>query len=270
MPASSVLSPLGRNISAAPSLTTVYDEARQRFLASDGRGVLRADWLRVVFAHYEVDPAALQSSTPFEIDLHEGRAIVSLVAFHMRRFRFRGTGPLGALALAPVARHSFLNLRTYTRHGGEPAIVLMTEWINNRASVALGPRFYKLPYRFGHLRYEHDLGQGFIRGCARTKHGDFCYRGAIGGGTKCAPALTGTLDEFLLERYTAFTAIQDRRSMFRIWHEPWRTHHIDLTIDDLSLFEEAAPWLRTGRLIAAHYSPGLRDIWIGRPRNAPG
>jgi uncharacterized protein YqjF (DUF2071 family) len=188
----------------------------------------------------------------------------------MRRFRFRGTGPLGALALAPVARHSFLNLRTYTRHRGEPAIVLMTEWINNRASVALGPRFYKLPYRFGHLRYQHDPEQGFIRGCARARHGDFEYHAAMEHDTMHLPAaaLAGTLDEFLLERYTAFTAIGDRRSMFRIWHEPWRARPIELSIDDLSLFDDAAPWLRAGRLIGAHFSSGLRDIWIGRPRNA--
>ena len=35
----------------------------------------------------------------------------------------------------------------------------------------------------------------------------------------CAP---GSLDEFLLERYTAFTQFGKCRRFFRIWHEPWR------------------------------------------------
>ncbi len=42
------------------------------------------DWVTAVFIHYAVDAGVLQQEVPFELDLFEGRAFVSLVAFSMR------------------------------------------------------------------------------------------------------------------------------------------------------------------------------------------
>src|SRR5436190_5950155 len=63
---------------------TLSDIARQRMIECEHGGVVRADWLDMVFLHFEVEPKALQEHTPFELDLFDGRAFVSLVAFVMR------------------------------------------------------------------------------------------------------------------------------------------------------------------------------------------
>src|SRR6266511_817341 len=46
-----------------------------------------AHWMRAVFVHFEVEPAVLQNEVPFPLDLWQGRAFVSLVAFTMERLR---------------------------------------------------------------------------------------------------------------------------------------------------------------------------------------
>src|SRR5581483_402315 len=76
---------------ALPSLA-----ARERMLGVRGEPLLYADWLRVVFVHFEVEAGVLQRAVPFELDLFEGRAFVSLVAFTMRGMRPRIGGKLGA------------------------------------------------------------------------------------------------------------------------------------------------------------------------------
>ena len=57
--------------------------ARRRFIASEGRPLLVADWERALFMHFEVPREVLQRHVPFELDLFEGRAFVSLVAVTM-------------------------------------------------------------------------------------------------------------------------------------------------------------------------------------------
>src|SRR5258708_3228276 len=125
------------------------DAARRRILGARGEPLFYADWLRAVFIHYEADPEALQREVPFELDLDDGRAYVSLVAFTMRDMRPRIGGRLAAWLLKPIATHEFLNVRTYVRHGGETGIYFLAEWLSNPLSVWLGPLTFGLPYRFG-------------------------------------------------------------------------------------------------------------------------
>ena len=101
--------------------------ARHRFEQLEGWPLFHSDWMRALFIHYEVDQEVLQSQIPFELDLHEGRAIVSLVAFTMQGLRLPIAGRLGALLTAPGATHPLLNVRTYVRHRGEPGIYFMRE-----------------------------------------------------------------------------------------------------------------------------------------------
>ena len=70
--------------------------ARQRFERLEGWPLFHSGWMRALFIHYEVDRDVLQSQIPFELDLHEGRAIVSLVAFTMQGLRLPIAGRLGA------------------------------------------------------------------------------------------------------------------------------------------------------------------------------
>ena len=123
---------------------TRAEAARRRLLSAKGEPLLLADWVRAVFTHFEVEAAALQKEVPFRLDLREGKAYVSLVAFTMRRMRPRWGGRLGEWCFKPIATHELLNLRTYIRHRGEAGIYFLTEWIPNPLSAFLGPRTFGL------------------------------------------------------------------------------------------------------------------------------
>jgi uncharacterized protein len=237
-------------------------EARRRFLAGDKKPLLLGNWQRAVFIHYETDPDVMQRQIPFELDLWHGVAVVSVVAFSMRRLRPVFGGRLTERLLLPIANHEFLNVRTYVRPGGQPGIYFMAEWVNNPLSLLLGPRVYGLPYRYGGIFYEHQHERGRLAGRVA---GSFAYAGTLAAETKFRACPPDSLDEFLLERYSAFTRCGGINRMFNIWHEPWPQSAVELKVED-GLLRQTGLWFDGARRMGAHYSPGVANIWMGPPR----
>lgn len=240
-----------------------------RMKRSRGEPLLLSDWDKALMIHFEVDAAALQSDVPFELDLWQGRAFVSLVAFTMRGMRPRIGGRLGAWLLKPIATHDFLNVRTYVRHDGEPGIHFLAEWLSNRLAVKLGPRTFCLPYRHGQIQYQNDWRAGNLSGsvsCPKTDRA-FAYAARLPGDAAFVPCGRGSLDEWLMERYAAFNSANGHKRFFRVWHPPWPQCAAEVTLTDNSLLLASWPWLESGHLIGGNYSPGIRDVWLGRPRS---
>ncbi len=240
---------------------------RLKMLSCVGEPLFYADWERAVFIHYEVDAEALQRWVPYSLDLHEGRAFVSLVAFTMRGMRLRVAGSIGATMFAPIASHDFLNVRTYVKHGQEVGIFFIREWLPNRLAICLGPAVFGLPYRYGRLKYEHRHEQGCLKGSVSEGEGDLIYQIELNN-QNYRPAVE-KMSAFLLERYTAYTHACGMRRLFRVWHEPWQQVEVEVQIDENTLLARAPggnEWAREARLVGANYTPGANKVWMGRPR----
>ena len=255
--------PVGNDVSAWNFATPDTSEiARRRLLSIPGEPLFYATWDRAVFIHYEIDADELQNCVPYDLDCYHGRAFVSLVAFTMRGMRPRFGGRIGEVLLRPIATHDFLNVRTYVRHNGEPAIYFMREWLSSRLAAGLGPWSFGLPYQFGRIEYEQEYEherRGKVEAAAGSFH--FCAAFEANDLGICAP---GSLDEFLLERYTAFTQFRKRRRFFRIWHEPWQQVSAKIQIATDNLIHSTARWWRDAACIGANYSPGV-NVWMGWP-----
>ena len=236
------------------------EAGRRRLLSKFAEPLFFAGWDRAVFINYTADPRILQRQVPFELDLRDGQAFVSIVAFTLVRMRPRIGGVSTEWFLKPIATHEFLNIRTYVRHHGEPGIFFLAEWLSNRISVLLGPRTFGLPYRFGHLHYQHSNA---FRGFVGASEGQLAYEGEIAE-PEFRPCERGSLDEFMLERYTAFTQRGKRRRLFRIWHPPWPQASATCHLAESSLIASTGAWWKSAQFVSANYSPGV-DVWMGRP-----
>jgi uncharacterized protein len=231
--------------------------ARRRLLSIRKEPLFYANWDDAVFVHYETEPQILQRSVPYDLDLFGGGAFVSLVAFTMRGMRPRIGGRIGRMIFKPIATHHFLNIRTYVHHRGEPGIYFMSEWLSNRVSVLLGPSTFGLPYRFAQITHSGS------RGDVRAKEGALSYRANLANRRFeiCEP---GSLAEFLLERYTAFTQFGKRKRFFRIWHEPWRQARAKIDIIENDLLRATGDWFTHAQIVSANYSLGVK-VWMGWP-----
>lgn len=241
------------------------DAGKKRLLSTRGEPLFFAAWERALFIHYEIDAEILQRELPFELDLHDGKAFVSLVAFTMRDMHPRIGGKLSALLFKPIATHSFLNVRTYVKCNGEPGICFVTEWLSSWLSAQLGPAIYGLPYRFAKIDYRHDREENKLRGRVESpRGGQFIYDAKLSDNL-FAPCETDSLGEFLLERYTAFNWRGKTRRFFRVWHPTWPQTRAEVSITDDSLLKKNFPWFCDAKLVGANYSPGFREVWMGRP-----
>lgn len=229
--------------------------------------LLVADWDRTLMLHYEIDPAVLRPVVPFPLDLHAGKAYVTLVAFTLRDMRpYRG-GRLAAWLMRPIATHGFLNVRTYVRVGTMTGIYFITEYLDNILSLRLGPLAFGLPYRPARIRYKHTWETGTVRGMVgdRTNRKALVYEARLEPGRPFRPATPGTLTHWLLERYTAFTARGNIRRFFHVWHAPWPGTPVTATIHDDTLLRAHLPWFIHARYVGANFSPGVFAVGMGRP-----
>jgi uncharacterized protein YqjF (DUF2071 family) len=107
------------------------------------REFLRAHWKNLALLTYDIDPNLLSDVTPPDctLDLRDGRAFVSLVAFDFLNTR--------VLRIAWPGYRNFpeINLRFYVRHRAERGVCFIREFVPRRVVALLANLFYNEPYK---------------------------------------------------------------------------------------------------------------------------
>src|SRR5215213_8997960 len=106
------------------------------------RPFLTARWHNLFLATYPVPPALLEPRLPpgLTLDLRDGRAFVSLVAFEFLDTRVLGVPWPGYRDFAE------LNLRFYARRGEERGVVFLREFVPRFLIAWLARKLYNEPY----------------------------------------------------------------------------------------------------------------------------
>lgn len=224
------------------------------------------DWASALFVNFEVDQNILRREVPYELDTFDGKAYVSLVAFTIRRLRPRFGGRVGEWLFSPIGTHGFLNVRTYVRHRGVVGIYFMMEWLDNRLSVLMGPPTFGLPYRYGKLDYRHDEKNGILSDSVQAGNERFVSRATFDPNRKFTACARGSVDNFIMERYVAFTARGARRLLFKVGHDAWMQTPVNVAIQDAGLLVRHCTWYPSAKLSGANYSPGVCDVAVGFPQ----
>jgi uncharacterized protein len=181
----------------------------------DGGWAQAQTWEDLLFAHWTVPLDALRAHLPDELEVETfgGEAYLGLTPFRVTNLRLRGLPPVPLLS-------SFLelNCRTYVSHGGEkPGIWFFSLDASSRLAVEGARRLYKLPY------FRADM-TGPPRFTSRRVEGerDHAWESSYRPSGASAPAVEGSLEHFLAERYCLYT-VDDAGELHRaeIHHPPW-------------------------------------------------
>lgn len=107
------------------------------------RPSLTARWSNLVLLTYAVDPSLVAPWLPgaTELDLVEGRALVSLIAFDFVDTRIRGRRIPGFVDFPEV------NFRTYVRQGDRQGVVAIRELVPSPLAAAIGRLRFNEPFR---------------------------------------------------------------------------------------------------------------------------
>jgi uncharacterized protein len=186
--------------------------------------VMHQRWTNVLFAHWPVRPEALRPLLPSSLvpDTFGGEAWVGIIPFQMSNVRPRGVPPLPW-----VSRFLELNVRTYVRHGDRAGVWFFSLDASNPLAVRAARAAVHLPY------YDARMGMGVAAdGTVRYRSDRTLPRGRPGAPPASfdaiyrpegdvRPAAPGTLEYFLVERYTLFSAGLRGLLDVKVAHPPW-------------------------------------------------
>jgi hypothetical protein len=208
----------------------------------------------MTFMHWSFEPALIQAlvPAPFEVDVWEGRAWVSLTAFVMAGFR---VGPLPA---APrLSTFPETNLRTYVRGpDGRDGIWFFSLEAGSLPLVVAASTLYGVPYKWA----EMEVTQGeTTRYRSRRRHGppvghDITVR--VGSACESSP-----LDDWLTGRWRAYTRILGRPAVVPVDHPPWPLADVEILGLEQSCSAPPACPTRTSRQWPA-IRPASTSAWV--------
>lgn len=216
------------------------------------RAILRQEWHDIVWCHWPIDPAQVQSLLPEGLTPHlfDGRAWVGLIPFSMRDLRL--AGPLGPLSrLARVGNFGEVNVRTYVQGpDGKTGVWFCTldadQWLSVRvANIAFG-----LPYRYASTELRRD-GDTVTWRSQRRGDGARSELVVQPSGIESEAAAVG-LEAFLVERYALYTQAFGRLWRGELSHEPWRVRpaqlqHVGIdTVTSAGFLVEGEPHVMVG------------------------
>jgi uncharacterized protein YqjF (DUF2071 family) len=173
-------------------------------------------WRDVFFLHWPVNAQELRSLLPpaLEIDTYDGQAWVSFVGFRLQ-VRLRNLPHIPFLSQCIE-----LNFRTYVMYRGEPAICFLTMDADHGLIVAAARATTPLPYSLAKIHYRRQ-GPRCDFACLPSDQRTPRLTASFDLGKETGPAVDGSLDHWLTERYVAFAA--DKRRVYRlaVQHAPW-------------------------------------------------
>ncbi len=209
------------------------------------------EWSDAIFLHYPVELAELKQWVPkaLEIDLIEGQAWVSVVAFTMEKIR-----PRGLFAFPPLSDFYEVNIRTYVKTEGKTGVYFLSIEGGKVWSCRVARWVSELPYRFSVMERK---GQHY-----RSDNPTFKDRLRITYTTGKAQAEKTDLDRWLTERYALFQDTADAINAFEIHHPEWPLEEI--VIDKLEVAYPRFATLLGAGPSKVHYSPGVQVLAWGK------
>lgn len=184
---------------------------------------LNAQWLRLVFLNYEVDPKLLLPLVPrgTELDFYEGRCYCSVVGFLFANTR------LGSIRIPGHAAFEEVNLRFYVKRKEfvdgktkvKRGVVFVKELVPRVAIAGLARLLFNENYVSTPM--SHEISPGRIRYSWTNKRGPCSLVAEIEGNAK--EIKDGSFDEFITEHYFGYVAQRGGRSLeYEVEHPRWR------------------------------------------------
>jgi uncharacterized protein YqjF (DUF2071 family) len=191
--------------------------------------MLKMRWEDLLFLHWAVDPAVVQPHLPdgLELDTFDGRAWLGVVPFTMAATRFRWLPPMPTASRFPEC-----NLRTYVRCGDRAGVWFFSLDAHSRLAVEGARLGFGLPYFVAEMASRRD-GDRIVYRSRRTDRrappAEFVASWRPVGQPRQAAA--GSLEQFLVERYSLFALRRGRLLRGDVAHEPWQLCEAELELE---------------------------------------
>lgn len=225
------------------------------------------DWRDLLFVHWTFSPELIAARLPdqLELDLWEGKAYVTAIPFVVEASRPTMVPRRLGMTFLEVNLRTYVRPKAGTSGDAAPGIYFFSLEASSWLAVAGARLAYGLPYFPARMRRAKE--HGLFDYHSRRQVGPAAAldaRWEVGAAT--APAVPGTLDHFLVERYLLYVERAGRLMQARVRHEPYPLQQVNLQHVSQSLLQAAGlPSPSSSPLL--HFSSGV-DVaieWLERP-----
>ena len=228
---------------------------------------LSAEWRQLAMVNYEVDPAVLRPLVPAgtELDLYEGRALVSMIGFLFLQTRVFG------FRFPFHTNFEEVNLRFYVRRpeSGRRGTVFIKEMVPRWFIATAAKLIYNEPYDTRPMRHCVEATRaeyGWRRG---GRWETLAVEGEAGDWQAIAP---GSEDEFITEHYWGYNRQRDGRTLeYQVEHPRWRLRRAkdyQFECDVAGLYGEGFASFLKGKASSAFLVDGS-EVSVRRGRPVP-
>ena len=179
--------------------------------------IIEQKWKNVFFIHYKIDPDLIKNLVPFDLDLHQGRAVISVVPFLMEGIRFPFLP-----AIPKISKLWELNIRTYVEVNGIKGVYFFTLETDSKLGELIARSFFHLPYR--HSKIKANVGKDFYEFDHSREKFHFNLKAQIL--KKRQPT---EFDLWATERYSLFTKNGSKTYQGIVEHSPWPLRDVNLS-----------------------------------------
>lgn len=187
------------------------------------RPFLTARWSNLFLATYAVPPALLEPRLPpgLSLDLRDGQAFVSLVAFEFLDTRVLGIGWPGYRDFAE------LNLRFYVRRGEERGVVFIREFVPQRLVAFLAWWLYNEPYLAAPITARRDDRPDSLSMDYRLRFAGREHRIEVTGSKPPVRPADDSVEHFFKEHKWGFGVTRDRVPLrYEVDHPVWDVYPV--------------------------------------------
>lgn len=209
-----------------------------------------------MFLHWELPPDFLFTSVPdqLKLDLFNGRAYISLVAFRMQNIR-----PRYLPAVDFLSDFAEINLRTYIDIDGRKGVYFLNIEAAKGLSVFVARMLSGLPYKRSQILCEPGRYESSNRDKGNRLDTVFTPLGDL--------TIKTELDRWLTERYCLYLTEGNRGFRYDIHHLEWPLQAVKLNKLELSYAVGGYELSSTPQL--AHFSSGVKVLAWKRTRLFP-
>ena len=203
------------------------------------------EWHHVLFAHWRVSGHLLTPLIPagLTLDLYNGEAWVSLVAFTIKHLRLRFLPPF-----APLSNFHEINMRTYVLRNGKPGIYFLSIEAQKLGSALIAKLVTRLPY----VNSTINRADGWY--ASNNKELNFHLHAEYTRGQNIL--VKSALGRWLTDRFCLFHELSKNIYSHDIHHQDWPLKSMDVKAFDLHYrFKEVV--FNSGADLY-HYSEGVQ------------
>lgn len=194
---------------------------------------LTAEWRRLAFANYEIDPEILKPYLPYktELDIYNGICYVSLVGFMFKNTRVLGFKIPGHINFEEV------NLRFYVRYKEEDTwkrgVVFVKEIVPKHAITFVANTLYNEVYETRKMDHHWEELPNEMQTTYRWKNKGDWFSFSVISEVVAKPITPHSHTEFISEHYWGYNQTgKQKTTEYEVTHPKWNMYEVkDHSID---------------------------------------